>query len=80
MQPVFLAMALRNARCCTRDRAYAFRYLTRTILDVFNCAPTDPPDGKTYLEVVFEECGVPGGLQMRLLPFAIVALLVYTIG
>ena len=59
---------------------YLYLYLTRTILDVFNCAPTDPPDGKTYLEVVFEECGVPGGLQMRLLPFAIIGLVAYTIG
>ena len=59
---------------------YLYLYLTRTILDVFNCSPTDPPDGNTYLEVVFEECGVPGGLQMRLLPFAIIALLVYTLG
>ena len=54
--------------------------MTRTILDVFNCSPTDPSDGKTYLEVVFEECGVPGGLQMRLLPYAIIAFLVYTVG
>ena len=59
---------------------YLYLYLTRTTLDVFNCAPTDPPDGKTYLEVVFEECGVPGGLQMRLLPFAICTLLFYTVG
>ena len=30
---------------------YLYLYLTRTTLDVFNCAPTDPPDGHEYLEV-----------------------------
>ena len=30
---------------------YMYLYLTRTTLDVFNCAPTDPPDGHEYLEV-----------------------------
>jgi len=55
-------------------------YLTRNILDVFNCKPTDPPDGKTYLTVVFEECGKPGGVQVTLLPAAVVACIVYIIG
>jgi hypothetical protein len=55
-------------------------YLTRNVLDVFNCSPTDPDDGKTYLTAVFEECGVPGGTQMTLLPWAIIALLVYVLG
>jgi len=53
--------------------------LTRTILDVWNCSPTTPPDGKLYLSVVFEECGLPGGVQMTLLPFAIIAFCVYTV-
>jgi len=57
-----------------------YLYLTRTVLDVFNCVPTDPPDGKLYLEVVFEPCGQAGGIQMRLLPYAIVGLLLYVIG
>jgi hypothetical protein len=55
-------------------------YLTRNILDVFNCRPTDPPDGYTYLTVVFERCGVSGGVQMTLLPAAVVAVIVYIIG
>ena len=29
---------------------------------------------------MFEECGLPGGVQMTLLPFAISSLLVYTLG
>lgn len=57
-----------------------YLYLTRTILDVFNCSPTDPPDGKQYLEVVFEECGKPGGVQRTLLPLAIPAMAIYTFG
>jgi hypothetical protein len=54
--------------------------LTKTTLDMFNCAPTNPPDGNTYLEVVFEECGKPGGIQMTLLPFAIITFVAYTLG
>jgi hypothetical protein len=57
-----------------------YLYLTRTILDVFNCTPTSPPDGYTYLQVVFERCNVPGGTQMVLLPFAVAGLIVYTGG
>lgn len=30
---------------------FLYLYLTRTTLDVWNCAPTDPPDGHEYLEV-----------------------------
>jgi len=59
---------------------YLYLYLTRTTLDVFNCGPTDPPDGKEYMSAVFEECWVPGLTQMTLLPFACVTLVVYTIG
>ena len=57
-----------------------YLFITRTVLDVFNCAPTDPPDGHEYLEVVFEPCWEAGSIQMTLLPFAILALLGYTIG
>ncbi len=57
-----------------------YLYLTRTIFDVFNCTPTQPPDGYTYLSVVFERCGVPGGTQMTLMGFAIAGLAVYTAG
>ncbi len=57
-----------------------YLYLTRTVFDVFNCSPTQPPDGYTYLSVVFERCGVPGGTQVTLLPFAVAGLIVYTGG
>ena len=57
-----------------------YLYISRTLLDVFNCTPTTPPDGKLYLQVVFEECGVPGGTQVVLLPFAIAGFIVYTFG
>ena len=59
---------------------YLYLYLTRTILDVFNCSPTEPSDGREYLEVVFEDCAKPGGVHLTLLPWAIVGLLVYAIG
>ena len=30
---------------------FMYLSLTRATLEVFNCAPTDPPDGHTYLSV-----------------------------
>jgi hypothetical protein len=57
-----------------------YLYLTRTVMDVFDCTPTTPPDGKTYLKVVFEECNVPGGTQLTLLPWALAGLGVYALG
>ena len=55
-------------------------YLTRTVLEVFNCTPTVPPDGQTYLSAVFVPCGVPGGVQMTLLPWAAIGVVVYIVG
>jgi hypothetical protein len=57
-----------------------YLYITRTVLDVFDCTPTSPPDGFTYLKVVFERCGVPGGTQLTLLPAALAGLGAYTLG
>jgi hypothetical protein len=57
-----------------------YLYLTRTLLSVFDCTPTMPPDGYTYLKVVFERCGVPGGTQLTLLPVALAGLGFYTVG
>jgi hypothetical protein len=59
---------------------FLFTYLARTVFDVFACSPTTPDDGKLYLEVVFEECGKPGGIQMTLLPFAFIAFALYVVG
>ena len=59
---------------------YLYLYLTRTTLDVFNCAPTDPPDGHTYLEVVFERCDLDGGIHQTLLPLALLTLGIYVLG
>jgi len=59
---------------------YIYLYITRTTLDIFNCSPTDPPDGHEYMEAVFVPCWEAGGLQMRLFPWALVALVVYTVG
>ena len=57
-----------------------YLYLTRTVFNVFSCTPTTPPDGKLYLTVVFEECGIPGGTQLTLLPFALGGLGFYALG
>jgi len=55
-------------------------YVTRNVLDMFNCQPTEPPDGRTYLTAVFEECGKPGGTQRFLIPYAVVAIIIYVAG
>jgi hypothetical protein len=55
-------------------------FVARTILDVFNCVPTAPPDGNLYLQAVFEVCGKPGGVQLTLLPYGVLALVVYVVG
>jgi len=57
-----------------------YLYITRSVLDIFDCTPTSPPDGFTYLKVVFERCGVPGGTQLTLLPAALAGLAAYTVG
>lgn len=58
-----------------------YLYLTKTTFDVFNCTPTKPPDGNTYMSGNLSvPCGVPGGLQMSLVGPAVIALLVYVLG
>jgi hypothetical protein len=53
---------------------------TRTALEVFNCTPPSPPDGFTYLRSAGEPCGVAGGSQVTLVPWAAIALIVYSVG
>lgn len=57
-----------------------YLYLVRTVLDVFDCVPTTPPDGQLYMAAVFVPCGVPGGLQVSLVPWAALGIVVYVIG
>jgi len=52
-----------------------YLYVTKTILAVWECLPASPDDGKRYLQVVFEECGRPGGTQLALIPFAVGGLI-----
>merc|ERR1719201_2331845 len=59
---------------------FGYLYITKSTLDVFNCGPTDPDDGHEYMEAVFVKCFEPGGLHMRLFPWAIFFFLLYCIG
>lgn len=56
---------------------YMYLFLVRFALDVFNCNSTTPPDGKVYMQAEFVECWVPGGLQARLFPWAVLAFIGY---
>jgi hypothetical protein len=60
-----------------------FLYLTvcRAAFDIVNCQDTLPPAGRMYMVAMpLEECYTPGGLQSRLLPYAIIVLLFYGLG
>jgi hypothetical protein len=53
-------------------------YLTRMSLSVFNCIPTNPPDGNTYMNGLLQyPCGGP--TQLALLFPAIVAFSLYSV-
>ena len=73
---------------------YMYLYMTTTALDMVNCAPSDPPELvecdpadascdpnelQLYLQVLPEKCFVPGGTHAQLLPFALMALCVYSV-
>jgi hypothetical protein len=58
-----------------------YLYMTKSVLDIFNCIPTSPPDGNLYLAVTFEKCTVPmTGSQAALVTPALVGLGFYTFG
>jgi hypothetical protein len=60
------------------DSALLFCNMQRMSLDVFNCLPTTPPDGNTYMSGMLQyPCG--GSTQLMLLPLALVTFLVYSI-
>ena len=63
---------------------YLYLSLTKYTLDIFSCSPMSPPEFErgvivTYLDATFEQCYVPGGMHMRLVGFAILALMIYVI-
>ena len=68
---------------------FYFLYLAvvRRALDVFNCNPVEPDDGYLYTEFTSIDCEAglcrcndPDELQQKLVPWAIVFLIVYAIG
>jgi hypothetical protein len=61
---------------------FMYLFITNVALAPFNCQATTPDDGKLYMAAVGTdaECGVSGGTQQTLVPYAVVALIVYTIG
>jgi len=59
---------------------FMYLYITRSLLEVFNCIARNPDDGYLYMSAVMEQCYKPGGTQQLLTPFAIAGLLLYTSG
>lgn len=59
---------------------YLFLYLTKTSLEVFNCVQSIPPDGHTYMVSIYARCYEPGGIHLKLFPFAVLSFVVYSIG
>lgn len=54
-------------------------YLTRLTLDVFNCAPTDPPDGNQYMSGMTDVVCYESSLHKTLIPFAVAAFIGYVV-
>lgn len=53
-------------------------YLTRMALDIFNCVPTSPPDGNTYMAGYLQyPCGGP--VQIAMLTPALIAFGFYSL-
>jgi hypothetical protein len=59
---------------------FLYLYVSTMMFSVFQCDSPDPPDGKLYLQAVFEECGIPGGTQMTLMPSAILGICFIVVG
>jgi hypothetical protein len=60
--------------CVCVCRYYLYLNLTRSVLDIFNCQPTTPPDGREYLRTcrvgrhrlllpLHTACSVSGGFR-----------------
>lgn len=59
---------------------FLYLYVSTMMFSIFQCESPDPPDGKLYLQAVFEECGIPGGTQMTLMPAAILGICLIVVG
>ena len=67
---------------------FMFLSCTTRALEIMNCSPTDPDDGWTYTTFTDTKCdggglcrcGDPEHLPLQLLPYAVAAILIYTIG
>lgn len=59
---------------------FAYLYLSRTLLEPFNCVPATPDDGVRYMAATMEPCDQPGSMQQRLIAPAIAGLILYTVG
>ena len=64
---------------------YLYLGVTRMSLEIFNCNPMTPDDGYSYTSFTSLECEgglcrCGGELQSRLVPLAVIALIMYTFG
>jgi hypothetical protein len=60
---------------------FMYLYVSRSVLDIFNCSPTDPPDDwpHGYMQADFIPCQKVGGTHLQLVPWAWVFLFVYVL-
>ena len=66
---------------------YLYLAVTRRALDIFNCNPSVPSDGYQYTEFTSTfcegglcKCWIEGSVQLRLVPYAIIFIIAYTLG
>ncbi len=59
---------------------FLYMYITRVSLDVFNCAPTDPPDGNLYMAGRTDIICFESPVHKFMIPFAAATAVLYVIG
>jgi hypothetical protein len=66
---------------------FMYLMISRRALEIFNCNPVDPDDGFTYTQFTSVDCdgGLcrcwdPAHVQVRLVPWSVLALIVMTLG
>jgi len=59
---------------------FLYLVLSRLTLDVFNCSPTDPPDGNLYMSGMLDVVCFESDAHLLLFPFAIGTAIAYVAG
>jgi len=73
------AHAHRLVSVCVIMMYVLYLFLTRMTLDVFNCSPTDPPDGQLYMSGMTDIVCFESPVHLLLFPFALITMSGYVV-